>query len=210
MALGLRNGAPGFIGYADSCLTNGFDSNDAMAEALLLNPSGGAVAYVGNTRFSWIGVGDDFQRAFFHRLASTRHLGLLNDSRLSVFGTTGYWRGYERWQIFSLNLLGDPELRIHRGPLPRLGLDLTHLDRGRLRVIIPREAPMPGRPGDPGPVENVRVHLKTGAAEFVLRTDAEGFVIVPREAWGSAVDVTASHDDYAVTTAQIAFAGTER
>ena len=107
----LRNGLPGFIGYADSCLTNQIDENDAFSEELLINPDGGAVAYVGNTRFSWIGVGDNFQRAFFHRLTTTRHLGLLNDSRIGVYGSSGYWSGYDRWAIFTLNLLGDPELR---------------------------------------------------------------------------------------------------
>ena len=117
MANGLINGLPGFIGYADSCLTNQFDADDAFSETLITNPSGGAVAYVGNTRFSWIGVGDDFQRGFFHRLTATRHLGLLNDSRISVYGTTGNWRGYDRWAIFTLNLLGDPELQVYRGPV---------------------------------------------------------------------------------------------
>jgi hypothetical protein len=121
----LTNGLPGFIGYADSCLTNRFDG-DAFSEELVNNPSGGAVAYVGNTRFSWIGVGDNFQRAFFHRLVSTRHLGLLNDSRISVYGTTGYYSGYERWAIFTLNLLGDPELQVYRNAVPWIPLTVDH------------------------------------------------------------------------------------
>lgn len=200
MAQGLRNGSPGFIAYADSCLTNGFDDDDAMSEALLLNPAGGAVGYVGNTRFSWIGVGDDFQRAFFHRLASTRHLGLLNDSRLSVFRTTGFWSGYERWQIFSLNLLGDPELRVYRAAFPRLVLDVSLLRQGRLRVTTPQSPP--DLPGDPGPVENVLVHLRGGDDERTLRVDGEGFVEVPSELLGSALEITASHDDYAVAYLQ--------
>lgn len=208
MAQGLRNGSPGFIGYADSCLTNGFDTNDAMSEALLLNADGGAVAYVGNTRFSWIGVGDDFQRAFFHRLASTRYLGLLNDSRLAVFGTTGSSRGYDRWQIFSLNLLGDPELRVYRGALPRLVLDASFLGRGRLRVTTPAQVVVPpDRPGDPGPVEDALVHVSAGEEEYTLRTDVEGFVAVPRELLGSALEITASHDDYAVAYLEYTQAG---
>lgn len=204
MAQGLRNGTPGFIGYADSCLTNGFDANDAMGESLLLNGAGGAVGYVGNTRFSWIGVGDDFQRAFFHRLASTRHLGLLNDSRISVFGTTGYWSGYDRWQIFSLNLLGDPELRVYRAAFPRLVVDATLRERGRLRITVERAEPSPGRPGDPGPVEGATVHLRIGRRrgherEFTLVTDADGYVSLPQELHDAEVEVTASHPDTAVT-----------
>lgn len=210
MAQALRNGGPGFIGYADSCLTNGFDASDAMSEALLLNGAGGAVGYVGNTRFSWIGVGDDFQRAFFHRLASTRHLGLLNDSRLSVFGTTGYWSGYDRWQIFSLNLLGDPELRVYRAAFPRLVLE-ADTGHDRLRVTVERAEPVPGRPGDPGPVEGALVHVRAvddgQGEEVLLETDADGFAKVPRALRGRALEVTASHGDAAVTVQE--FAGRE-
>lgn len=197
MAQGLRNGSPGFIGYADSCLTNGFDTNDAMSEALLLNGAGGAVGYVGNTRFSWIGVGDDFQRAFFHRLASTRHLGLLNDSRLTVFGTTGYWSGYDRWQIFSLNLLGDPELRVYRAAFPRLVIEAEHIGRGRLRITVPQYEPVPGQPGDPGPVEGALVHVRVGDVEHLLTTDADGWVKVPEDVRGHHIAITASRDGYA-------------
>jgi hypothetical protein len=57
MANNLRNGNNSFIGYADSCLTNAFDVNDAVSENLVYNPNGGAVGYVGNTRFGIIGTG---------------------------------------------------------------------------------------------------------------------------------------------------------
>lgn len=105
-----------FIGYADSCLTNQFDAEDAVSEHLLYNPNGGAIAYIGNTRFSWIGVGDNFQRAFFNRLTSTTHIGLLNDTRcLMVNEWTGFYRLYNKWAIFALNLMGDPEMPIWKG-----------------------------------------------------------------------------------------------
>ncbi|HST49454.1 C25 family cysteine peptidase [Jatrophihabitans sp.] len=157
LARGLTNGSLGFIGYADSCLTNQFDTSDAFSEELITNPHGGATGYVGNTRFSWIGVGDNFQRAFFHRLTATRHLGLLNDSRVTVFGTTGYWAGYERWAIFTLNLLGDPELQVYREPvrwrrlevdLGKLDLDLGELDLD-LGELDPERRDRDGRQPDP-------------------------------------------------------------
>lgn len=115
VAGGLSN-PMGFIMWADSCFTNGFDTNDAMSEALINNPNGGAVAYVGNTRYGWIDVGDDYQRAFFHALVNTRHLGLLNDTRMNVSGTVYNWV-YERWSRFLINLLGDPELQVYRAAL---------------------------------------------------------------------------------------------
>lgn len=66
------------------------------------------MAYVGNSRFSWIGVGDDVQRAFFHRLVSTPHLGLLNDARIGSISMDAYGH----WIMLSLNLMGDPEMPV--------------------------------------------------------------------------------------------------
>jgi hypothetical protein len=110
LADGLTNGYDTFIAYADSCLTNQFDG-DAMSEHLLKNASGGAVAYVGNSRFSWIGMGDDIQRRFFHEwstLGGDAHAGLLNDTRASLINNF-YWAD-ARWGILSLHLMGDPEM----------------------------------------------------------------------------------------------------
>jgi hypothetical protein len=144
MAQGLTNGGLAFIAYADSCLTNQIDAEDAFSEELLQNPDGGAVAYVGNTRFSWIGVGDDMQRAFFHRLTTTRHLGLLNDSRV-VAMNYGYWQAYARWITFALTLTGDPEMPVWRHePAPTM-VDIRW--KGDLRVpievVLPKPVPDP-------------------------------------------------------------------
>lgn len=111
MAQNATNGYHTFIAWADSCLTNDFQVEDSMSEDLLKNPNGGAVAYVGNTRFSWIGLGDDYQREFFQRLKSVRHLALLNDSR---FNLPNNWV-YFKWIKFALNLLGDPEMPLWVG-----------------------------------------------------------------------------------------------
>jgi hypothetical protein len=114
MAAALTNGYHSFIAFADSCLTAQFEVEDATSEKLLQNGGGGAVAYVGLTQFGWEGVDEHFQRAFFHRLVSTRHLGLLADSRCALVNevTGGDFRLYNKWVIFALNLLGDPEMPI--------------------------------------------------------------------------------------------------
>jgi len=111
MAQNAKNRYHTFIAWADSCLTNDFQWKDSMSEYLLKNPNGGAVAYIGNTRFGWIGVGDDYQREFFKRLGSVRHLALLNDSRFNL-PNNGWW---DNWTKFSLNLLGDPEMPLWVG-----------------------------------------------------------------------------------------------
>ena len=111
MAKNLTNGYHTFIAYANSCLTNDFQWEDSMSEDLLENPNGGAVAYIGFTRFGWIGLGDDYQREFFKRLKSIRHLALLNDSRFNL-PTSG---DKQKWTIFAQNLLGDPEMPLWVG-----------------------------------------------------------------------------------------------
>lgn len=168
MAKGLTNGWHSFIGYADSCLTSQFDANDAFGEELLKNPSGGAVAYVGNSRFSWIGVGDDVQRRFFHRLTTTRHLGLANDSRLTALDF-GYWHAYARWVMHALNLLGDPEMPIWRQGRRRfpIVIDWPYRLDVPLKVLV-RE-PKPGEP-----VEDVIIHVRQGDREWTARPERDG------------------------------------
>jgi hypothetical protein len=103
--------AGGGVVYADSCLTNEFDqaAGDAVSELLLTQPGGGAVAYVGNSRLSWIGLGSSFERSFWRRMRTTRHIGALHNTK------AGYTAGpNEQWVNFSLNLMGDPEMEIWR------------------------------------------------------------------------------------------------
>jgi hypothetical protein len=167
-AAALTNGWHSFIGYADSCLTNQIDSSDAFSEELLKNPSGGAVAYVGNTRFSWIGVGDDVQRRFFHRLTSTQHLGLLNDSKLTALDF-GYWHAYARWVMYALNLLGDPEMPVWRQRRRRFWVDIDWPNRLDIPLKVLVREPKPGEPN-----ERVIVHLRQGDREWLGRPEAQG------------------------------------
>jgi hypothetical protein len=112
----LTNGENTFIAVADSCLTNKFDVNDAIGEKLVKYPGGGAVAYVGNSRYSWIGVGDDFRLAFFRAMKYSRNLARLNDSRCYLAGDT-HGRLYKIWTIFEQTLTGDPEMNVYRTDL---------------------------------------------------------------------------------------------
>lgn len=119
MASNLTNGKHTFIAFAMSCLTNQFEAEDAMSERLIYNPNGGAIAYVGTTRFGWIGMGDDFHQAFYKTLKTTRHLGHLNDIRCTMANGT-----HSKWTAFSQNLLGDPEMPVWVGS--PLNLNVSH------------------------------------------------------------------------------------
>jgi hypothetical protein len=166
---------------------------------------------VGNTRFSWVRVGDDFQRAFFHRLTTTRHLGLLNDSRVHVYGTTGYMHGYERWAILALNLLGDPELRVYRAPLPgiRIVIDPPFKEIDLVPVTPPwrRKGPIP----DPPPLRGALVHVRAGGHEWDLSPNADGRIRMPEDVpLSEPIEVTASHPDFVTTHQVLELAGSER
>jgi hypothetical protein len=197
LAGALNNGVYGFIAYADSCLTNQMDTNDAFGEALVYNPAGGAVGYVGNTRFSWIDVGDDFQRAFFHRLTTTRHLGLLNDSRVALYGTTGWNTIYDRWVVFALNLVGDPEMQVHKRPGRRLSITVADAI-GRKPIVVKVVEANPPRPWpDPRPLRDVLVHVRQGDRVRSTKTDAQGEARLDLSAFDlGEIELTASSDEF--------------
>jgi hypothetical protein len=110
---------------ADSCSTNNFEASDAFSEKLMLNPNGGAIAYLGNTRFSWIGMGDDVERRFWDALfvgGTTASLGAGFASRFLTLTSGSGWVVLWKWAILAQNLLGDPSLRPWAGVPRRLTL----------------------------------------------------------------------------------------
>lgn len=110
LAQRLANGPRTFLVFADSCLTAQIDFEDSLGEVLLTGTDHGAVAYIGNSRFSWIGVGTHFQYDFFEQLSVQRHLGLILDIGRRL------WTGgrYHRWAVYTHNLLGCPEMPVFR------------------------------------------------------------------------------------------------
>ncbi len=170
MANNLRNGYNSFIGYADSCLTNAFDVSDAVSENLVYNPNGGAVGYVGNTRFSLIFTGDNFQRAFFHRLTSTNHLGLLNDIRCTLVHEPPNIAG-NKWTIFTQNLIGDPEMPIWKGA-PKI-LKISHPRALDSRKLFTVKIDPQSFSNDYSP-EDVTVHIQQENFSRITHMDSSG------------------------------------
>lgn len=114
-----------FIAFADSCSTArpdrpiGYDGSDSLGEVSVLDPDGGAVAYVGNTRYSWIGTGAGYEQMFWQLLSEgtafpettppkpqkTARVGVAAGLRL----TTG---GSSFWTHCAQILYGDPALKV--------------------------------------------------------------------------------------------------
>ena len=202
MADGLTNGPYTFIGYADSCLTNQFDRGNPFdggtpcSEHLVTNPNGGAVAYIGNSRFSWIGLGAIFERTFFHQLTATHNLGLVFDVLRTLLHTP--WPAWaNRWSMFALNLMGDPEM------------PLWVPDPGYLHIPVPEQVVpeyvspavplavpvrLGGGGGDPGSlVEGAVVVLRQGIFTQMARTDSQGIATFRWEGIGAGpLEISAS------------------
>ncbi|MFX0104356.1 MAG: C25 family cysteine peptidase [Candidatus Hodarchaeota archaeon] len=94
---------PGIL-YANACSTNMFDTGfgEAFSEWSIINNVGGAVAYVGNSRYGWTGEGD-IMVEFWTRLLDSDRLGDMYNACKLVFSG---------WNSYSLNLLGDPAMRV--------------------------------------------------------------------------------------------------
>jgi len=135
-----NRGAEGII-YTIACHTNAFDVDTSsnpdpcLSEAFIRNPNGGAVAYIGSSRYGWgnsdpeVTFGTSFQYAsqFYQQLFTgslTSGGGSLNPNdypyylgavhtghKLYYVGASSDY-GAMRWVQFSLNLMVDPEMGI--------------------------------------------------------------------------------------------------
>ncbi len=132
-ALALTNGAKQGHIYTMACLTSYFDgANDpSLGEAFLRNPNGGAVSYIGCSRYGWgtpyygsnsieyhgtsIAYADRF---YFYTFSNDtyghdHHLGAIFGLHKKDMAASSASAGAFRWVQFGLNLLGDPELYVH-------------------------------------------------------------------------------------------------
>jgi hypothetical protein len=95
-----------FIMFANSCSTARPDGVDSLAEIALMNPAGGAVGYIGNTRYGWIGVGDNYEEFFWNKVKISNRLGPAAGLRLATGGV------HHLWTFYTQTLFGDPEMPV--------------------------------------------------------------------------------------------------
>lgn len=166
--------SPPAIWYGNACSTNKFDtpSGEAISELAMMNPAGAAVAYVGNSRFGWTSD-NPVERAFWAELFVSGELGRM----LAAAHTMG-----TGWTRYSLNLLGDPALRVWSDR--PLQISVTHASSVFLGLqTIPPSAPSQdfevrvSTTSDGSPVEGASVCLVQGDSLFVTgTTDSSGLV----------------------------------
>lgn len=117
----LINSPRNFILYSISCYSNNFEDN-SVSEHFMNNADGGAVGYIGNSRYGWYwpghpseGPSDLYDMEFFNKTFTTGayHLGgALAASKVTYIPMSREDGDAMRWLQYAINLLGDPELPI--------------------------------------------------------------------------------------------------
>jgi hypothetical protein len=118
--------SPPYLWYADACLSNGFDRSggDCLGEAMMHDSDGSAIAYVGAMRVSWYWVGYPahllglnglmdllyWEEFFVHNdknPGATLYMSKVS-YLASAYGGPDLTQEYERKNLFTYMLLGDP------------------------------------------------------------------------------------------------------
>jgi len=128
--------------YTMACSTNAFEQekytvDPCLSESFLRNSDGGAVAYIGSSRYGWgngaksttPGTSIRYARQFFHHLFDNsamesgngddpdpyryaQRLGAVHASHKMFYAPNSTIKGSYRWIQFALNLMGDPYLKV--------------------------------------------------------------------------------------------------
>jgi uncharacterized repeat protein (TIGR01451 family) len=122
-ALNQTNDKQCSIIYTTACITNAFDDAlTCLGEGFTRNPDGGAVAYIGSSRYGWGSPGSyygeysfRYNRSFYTKMFGEKlynHLGeAFTEHKWDNADLCGQYNPY-RWLQFSINFLGDPEMPV--------------------------------------------------------------------------------------------------
>ncbi|MDD2237493.1 MAG: C25 family cysteine peptidase, partial [Kiritimatiellae bacterium] len=110
--------------YTMACLTGAFDTADpSLSEGFLRNANGGALAYMGCSRYGWgspgsysggtsISYADKFYDQVFTKLRN--HIGIAFAEHKLAMASSSTYNGANRWVQFGMNLQGEPLVPIRR------------------------------------------------------------------------------------------------
>jgi len=105
-----------------ACISGNFEASDCLAEALINNANGGAVATIMNSRYGWgtppqMGPSEKLDCMFydFYFLGDTVEIGRNHCSSKNVYGYIAQNQAVWRWCYYELNLFGDPALPLWNG-----------------------------------------------------------------------------------------------
>lgn len=119
-ASALTNGTEQPLLYSIGCWPAAFDK-DCIAERFIENPNGGAVAFIGNSRYGWGSPGNpgygysDLYMASFYEMVFQNDLKSAGEALAAAkasFVPFSMAENVYRWHQYEVNLLGDPEMPI--------------------------------------------------------------------------------------------------
>ena len=186
-----------FIFYSQACYAGSFDNRypggsydpeDSIGEKMVQNPDGGAVAFIGNSRYGWYSPGSTngpsqaFDLKFFHVLFDEweRILGAAQQLSKEELAGSISSNSYLRWCYYELNLIGDPLLWFGGMPEPIIITSPKEGDHVGGEVEVSGLASLP----DGTPPDAVYVRVDEGAW-----ISAE-----PGNPWSATVDTSAYPD----------------
>jgi hypothetical protein len=178
-----------FIVYANGCQTGAYENADGMGQ-VAVNGKHGAVAYIGNSRDGWIpGPTTAIQHSFFDAMKTTDRLGLLHDARLQlVSANTDH---DTRWNVFTLNLFGDPEMKIWKRSPSQIFVKWHHIEEESKIVIH-----VLGGESESQPVAGALIRIRQGHHSWTTTTSDTGeatLEVIPHGIGQLNMTITAPH-----------------
>jgi len=178
-ALALHNAPHFFVLFSIGCWAGAFDYT-CVGERLIRNGNGGAIAFIGNSRWGWgspgnpgYGYSETFDRDFF---------GAILSEGITQFGPAVAWpkviripfshsENVYRWHQYQVNLLGDPEMACHTAEIQEMLLQApVNIPLGTAQFVATVSDAN-------GPIANARICLAGNDIYQVGFSDATGQVI---------------------------------
>jgi len=187
----LVNGGKTGIHVSIACDCAAWDwvsGGDCLAEHMVMRVGGGCIATIMNTRYGYgaIGPGGNYVPGPSERLDTTFYAGVLEKGRYHTGEALGYskacWAPYadslyqydmQRYCIYDLNLIGDPEVPLWTGEPD--SVDVQHADVINIGNNVPYPVTVMTRTY--APVESAMVLLRKSGEVYVSgRTNSSGQV----------------------------------
>ncbi|MEO0071708.1 MAG: C25 family cysteine peptidase [candidate division WOR-3 bacterium] len=164
-----------------ACIAGNFEASDCLAEELMNNPNGGAVAVIMNSRYGWgsppsMGASEKLSCIFYtyYFLGDTAEIGRNHCSSKGIYSYYAQYDAIWRWCYYALNLFGDPALPLWNGVPGTMAVekpDTTTTGPHSIQVKVT---------SDGSPVSNALICCyKPGEVHQTAWTDASGFAQIP-------------------------------
>ena len=175
--------------YGDACTTSPYDIDGSIGELLIKRPDAGAIGYIGGMRVTWYFEDDGdlamlnrgnaklFWEEFFEEKKFQQGKALY-DSKVAYMESDHFTEGWgsldqewERKNILSYNLLGDPEVDVYTNkPLNATNPFTENIYEGQLIKSIIRDT-------NGSVVPYARVHMRTNGGKYrTVYADIQGEV----------------------------------